>query len=291
MGLRADKLAVWYLPKNPLVEYLLTSLQMGKGKEKEILEIIKNWLNKLRRGNFAPPLVYLLRKFFSMGTHGGVRVMEEEWDYLIILDACRYDASKKLNDLPGKLEKKISRGSSTEEWLKENFTDYYEETIYVSANPFVSKRKVQSFNGSAHFFKVEQVWEYGWDEELGTTPPEEVTKAALRIDKKYPKKRKIIHYLQPHHPFIGKTKLISKGETLPLWKHPKVKQAWMDNLKLVLQEVEKLVGKLEGRIVITADHGDCFGKFISGHPWGVYVKELVEVPWFIFEPGRIEEEK
>lgn len=252
--------------------------------KKDFREILKKWLKNLRNGEFRDFLLFLTRKTYSLFPPEGVKVMEEGWEYLIILDACRYDAFKQLNGLPGTLEKKISRGSSTEEWLRRNFTGYYKDTIYISGNPFVSKIEVRGFNASDHFYKIEEVWKYGWDEELGTTPPEAVTKAALQLDEKYPKKRKIIHYLQPHDPFIGHTKLIAKGDKIPLWKHPKVKQAWLDNLKLVLQEVKDLVEKLEGKIVITADHGDSFrGNFLMRHPQGIHIKELVEVPWFVVE--------
>ena len=51
----------------------------------------------------------------------------------------------------------------------------------------------------------------------------------------------------------------------------------------------ELVKELKGKTVITADHGQLFGKRIlllftvSGHPWGVHVNELVKVPWVVFE--------
>lgn len=204
--------------------------------------------------------------------------MNKEWDYLIILDACRYDKFKEITELSGKLDKKISKGSSTEEWLKRNFSEYYEDTIYVSSNPFIASNDVMGFNASDHFYKIEEVWKYGWDEGFGTVFPNEVTKAAIRIDKKFPNKRKIIHYLQPHAPFIGATRLLRSE--IHSWTDPKVKKAWEDNLKLVLKEVKRLLKKIEGRIIISSDHGDCFGYLLSGHPWGIYVKELVEIPWF-----------
>lgn len=249
----------------------------------EIVKILRQWLENLRQGKVRDFFLLFLRKLFALFPHGGVKVMGEPWDYLIILDACRYDAFKKLNKIPGQLEKRRSRGSSTEEWLRENFTEYYSDVTYVSGNPFVSEITIRGFNAGDHFYKIEKVWKYGWDEHLGTTPPEEVTKAALRIDRKHPNKRKIIHYLQPHDPFIGEPKLLTEGDILTLWKDPRVKKAWMGNLKLVLAEVENLVKKLKGRIVITSDHGESFRNsvFLFRHPRGIHIKELVEVPWFI----------
>ena len=45
----------------------------------------------------------------------GVKVVNEDWDYLIVLDAARYDIFKKINWIKGNLEYKISLGSCTRE--------------------------------------------------------------------------------------------------------------------------------------------------------------------------------
>ena len=139
------------------------------------------------------------------------------------------------------------------------------------------------------------VSKFGWDDELGTVPPEEVTNAALRNREKYPDKRMIIHYVQPHHPWIGKT----RAENLnTLWNRKEyhkikdietVKKAYKDNLKLVLNEVKKLIGGLDGKVIVTADHGELFGEwFLYRHPHKVHVKGLVEVPWLVIEKGTKE---
>jgi len=69
-----------------------------------------------------------------------LKVMEENWNYLIILDACRYDYFEKLhrNYFSGVLEKKISLGSGTSEWLRKNFTSYYPDTIYIYRETLMS---------------------------------------------------------------------------------------------------------------------------------------------------------
>lgn len=293
-----------------------------KSKQKDIL--ISYWLlnefgwqinniiaNEEYKKEIQSLYLSILNRVYRILPHNGVKVVEEDWDYLIILDACRYDVFTELNTIPGRLEKRISMGSSTPEWLKKNFDKYYEDIVYVSANPRISNLEFTGFKGTDHFFKVENVWDYGWDEELSTVPPEEVTKAALKMKEKYPNKRMIIHYMQPHGPWIGETKLSGKELNTSfrtatewvmsgnrwgdVWKkirngkiNPvKVKKAYRDNLKLVLNEVKKLVEELDGKIVISADHGECFGeKFLFEHPSGVYVKELVEVPWLVIEKPR-----
>ena len=276
----------------------------GEEVNNPVTRKIRKFIKLLRQGEFREilfrirwnireiVLIKTLRLIYRILPHNGVNVVEEDWNYLIILDACRYDMFKELNDIEGKLEKKISMGSSTQEWLKKNFTDYYDDIIYISSNPYISNYEVlKGFKGSDHFFKVEDVWDYAWNDELGTVLPEDVTKVALKMKEKYPHKRMIIHYMQPHEPFIGKTKLIPKNDTarerIRIWRNPKAKQAWKDNLKLVIKEVKKLIDKLDGRIVVTSDHGDCFGeKFILRHPEGIHVKELVEVPWLIIEKQK-----
>ena len=61
----------------------------------------------------------------------GIKIMEEKWDYLIVLDACRYDYFKEYNNiLEGHLEKKLSCASCTYEWLEKNFSGkYFSDTV------------------------------------------------------------------------------------------------------------------------------------------------------------------
>lgn len=133
-------------------------------------------------------------------------IHSSKWDVLIILDACRYDYFEKLvwNYLEGKLKKVMSPASHTIPWVKKVFSNrYYDDIVYVSANPFInSKVSVKGFNAQEHFYKVIDVWDWGWDRRLGTVPPWKVNFAAKIAMMKYPSKRKIIHYLQPHAPYL-----------------------------------------------------------------------------------------
>jgi len=132
-------------------------------------------------------------------------LMKENWDYLIVLDACRYDFFSKLykNYLNGELKKVISVGGGTPEWCIESFKDYYDDVIYISANPHInSKFEIKGFNAKNHFHKIIDVWDSGWSDELGTVHPKEVNKAVKNVKDNYPRKRLIIHYLQPHEPYL-----------------------------------------------------------------------------------------
>ncbi len=135
-----------------------------------------------------------------------VRIMEEDWDNLIILDACRYDYFSRLyrDYFHGKLKKVASLASSTLEWCKKSFQKRYDDVVYVSANPYInSKSELEGFGAKIHFHKVVDVWDSGWNERLGTVHPKEVNRALRMSIERYPSKRFIIHYLQPHGPYIG----------------------------------------------------------------------------------------
>ena len=150
-------------------------------------------------------------------------VMGEEWDYLIILDACRYDYFAKLYSefFIGRLEKRISMGSCTTEWCLRQFKGYYADVIYVSGNPFInSKVEIGGFNASKHFFKVIDVWNFGWSEELGTVPPKAINRAVLDLIPRFPRKKLIVHYLQPHVPYISpKFKTDVKAPVIINWRN------------------------------------------------------------------------
>ena len=135
-------------------------------------------------------------------------VVNEKWRYLIVLDACRYDYFKKLykrydNLSRGKLYKVKSKSNNTLNWISRWEGDH-KDIIYVSANPFInSKGKTNGIKPSEVFYKVIDVWDYGWDDNFQTVLPDKVNEAALEVMSNFPEKRIIVHYLQPHAPFIS----------------------------------------------------------------------------------------
>jgi len=248
----------------------------------------------------------IVKYIIKMNKEKGVRIMDEKWDYLIVLDAFRYDYFEKLNKIKGQLQARISKGSCTLEWLVENFNGYYNDVIYVSANPFIANVEIHGFKAYEHFFKVVSVWHSEWDNKTGTVHPERVVNAALKIKKQFPNKRMIIHFIQPHAPYIGKTRISNKelkiNEGSPkekaiqeIWRLvrngdislKKLKMAYEDNCRLVLKYVEKLLVHLDGKIIITSDHGESFGEWlIFGHPRDLRIKELVKVPWLVISKEK-----
>lgn len=237
---------------------------------------------------------------------------EADWDNLLVLDACRYDMFERLHDLPGELFHRTSLGSTTDEFTRRNFTGRtLHDTVYVTANPRVNL----ALEGD-EFHDVIDVWRTHWDEELATVRPESVGDVTERVSDEYPNKRIIVHFIQPHAPFIGDyARRELKGHStlsdhLPdrndvnrenIWTQLRegsveidaVRRAYDENLEVVLPTVQRLIDCLEGRTVVSSDHGNLLGERIPpfmqrlyGHPETVYARPLVEVPWLVIEGER-----
>ena len=147
--------------------------------------------------------------YVDLKTGEVLNLMDSDWDYLIILDACRYDYFRGLyesllkNKVKGKLRKVCSPASNTIEWAKKVFKGKYPDVVYVSANPWInSKVPIAGFYAGEHFYRIVDIWERGWDDELSTVHPKVVNSYVKIIRKLYPRKKLIIHYLQPHFPYI-----------------------------------------------------------------------------------------
>jgi len=231
----------------------------------------------------------------------GISVMSRDWDNLVILDACRYDMFSEMNRIEGNLSRVISQASTTGKFLDANFTaESYPESIYVSANPHVAVHDIDT-----KFFDRVRLWETSWDDQLQTVHPQSVVERTTEVHEQHPNKRLIVHFIQPHYPFIGETgqeiehgtmtgngaisderdqdsvwRRLEKGELSKevVWK------AYRENLEVVFPHVEELLNRLDGKSVVTSDHGNAFGRFgVYGHPPNRFLEELVAVPWLSIE--------
>jgi hypothetical protein len=238
-------------------------------------------------------------------------VVEEDWDTLVILDGCRYDLFEDINTLDGLLESRTSAGSESWEFLRENFQGrQLHDTVYVTANPHAPKLDDGTFHRTVNLLKT------NWDETLKTVTPGVMTDEALAIHEEYPHKRLIVHYMQPHFPFIGEKgrQITHTGvnwnvetngqEDVPhVWSGLRdrklnvdenfVYEAYRENLELTLPYVRNLLDSLDGKSVVTADHGNLVGDRTGpvpakgyGHPKGFYVPGLVTVPWLVVESSE-----
>ena len=69
-------------------------------------------------------------------------------------------------------------------------------------------------------------------------------------------------------------------------------QAYEENLDVALPAVERLLTEFDGRVVVTADHGEMIAERASpipmreyGHPTELLTDELVTVPWLEYHDG------
>ncbi|MXR20063.1 hypothetical protein [Halobacterium bonnevillei] len=235
-------------------------------------------------------------------------VLDADWDVLVVLDACRADLFAEVardgdyDFLPVDPATRTSPASSSVEWLETVFGGADDDELgglaYVTGNPY-SASKIDA----DRFHTVSEVWRYAWDDDLGTIPPRPVTDAAIETWRASDADRLVVHYMQPHFPSIPASadaaddgiELDRFGETsLSVWddlrfgrrSEADAWRAYRSNLELVLDDLAVLFSNLEAdTAVVTADHGNAFGEHdVYGHPGGVDLSCLREVPWAVVSP-------
>lgn len=207
-------------------------------------------------------------------------VLDREWDNLIILDACRYDYFKEFYPDTDKI---ISVGTHSRHFFENTFSGRTcKDLIYISGNPHLREGKFEELTGSKIeecFHSVYKTFENDWGS--GYMPPEPITRDAKTAEKLFPDKRKIIHYVPPHEPYITEDGLWDLTE---VWKGNKTvdeaREAYRNNIEMMISHIEELADFMEGKTIVTADHGELLGEYgLLAHPYGINAKELREVPW------------
>jgi hypothetical protein len=227
----------------------------------------------------------------------GTSVYEREWDVLVVLDGCRVDALRAVAlDFPalGPVDTARSVGSSSSEWLKRTFDPDrapVDRTVMVTGNTWTDR-----YLDAAAFAALDEVWKYAWDEELNTVPARAVTDRAVSAGRDRDPDRLVVHYMQPHHPFVpdplagdgGLARTGTASSATNPWvllrngevSRERVRAAYRANLRYVLREVSALVENVAGRVAVTADHANLFGEWgLYGHPMHTPVPALLRVPW------------
>lgn len=137
-----------------------------------------------------------------------IRILDEEWDCLIVLDSCRYDYFEKVYPpyLSGELRKVNSLDSCTSEWFRNNFEGMdCKDIVYISANPRINSGGVSSIGdigAQKYFYKVVDAWKEGLNNESSVLSPSDMVKYVKRARSKHPEKRLVSHFLQPHFPYL-----------------------------------------------------------------------------------------
>lgn len=244
----------------------------------------------------------------------GTNVFDREWDALVVLDACRVDAMRAVADefdfIEG-VDSVRSVGSTSGEWMSHTFDREYEDriadTAMVTANVH-SDTVLRKRNTPPQYVAspvawprwdpvepealglLDEVWEYGWDDDAGTVPPRITTDRAIEAGRGSDHSGLLVHYLQPHAPYLERRGpgAVSSTHSEPLkslrsgaLSREEAWDAYLDTLRLALSEVELLLENLDAeRVVLTADHGEAFGEFgFHEHPVACPHPVVKRVPW------------
>jgi len=221
-------------------------------------------------------------------------IWNTNWKYLFVLDACRYDYFKELyiNYFKGKLLKVYSPACRTVEWLDTIFKRPL-NCYYFSCCPWIHSHS----RWSLYNRKIIDLWDGIWESKLKTVPAKEANKAILIKYLEYIKRKSIIHYVQPHYPYIGKYKFpippsgkidnMNQIIMMLQGREEELKKAYISNLEYVLEATKELIDYLDGdNIIITSDHGELLGEhnyYFHDYSPVVIWKELREIPWLILK--------
>ena len=251
----------------------------------------------------------------------GIDVMAEDWDNLVILDACRYDAFEIHDRIEGDLRRVISQGSASSEFIKRNFNGReLHDTVYITSNPHAD-----STLNEGVFYRVAKTYgeTYPTDNSrYKKRSPKHVYEYAVDEYGKHDDKRTIVHFMQPHTPYYGAyakelrrrlydekrigfrewthveefedadVMLDALGNAAPegYISNEELRRAYIGNLDVVLSYVEQLLDRLVGKTVITSDHGELLGEADElfspiqyGHVERAYNAGLRHVPWLVID--------
>jgi len=254
-------------------------------------------------------------------------IHRRDWDILIILDACRFDAyiASRAPKLGGKLYHAWSPASITPHWVMRTWINgRWDDVIYISANIFINKslgpkkhlHRLFIYNLRDKFMDIVEVWRRGTDKRLHTVPPWNVYRAykTVRLKMKLRKMRlgrdykMVIHFMQPHTPYITQEKLntliyrlddeIKKMGLglgfeylyIPYMRKYMSKEdvdkilwnGYMNNLDLALSYVERIIRENSGKnIIITSDHGEMMGEYNLYYHFDIENIQLRLVPYHI----------
>lgn len=234
---------------------------------------------------------------------------------LIILDACRYDIFSEIvvDYIKGELQMVWGSGRWTGEYTVRTWNDFC-DLVYFSSMPVVSDKHFERmgsyYRPSHQFDELVPLWDKDWDKSRGTVPADRVSDSVLRYVSQTDDPRFVAHYAQPHVPYIGDTEILPwDGESdrdiqirIDMDDTPtttfyhmvrenkisdeKLQKAYEDNLRYVLNEVVRLIRRVNCPVIITSDHGEHLGEN------GEYFHKndsilLRKVPWFVVNDDEI----
>lgn len=256
---------------------------------------------------------------YPLGTH----IFEKDWDVLVVLDACRVDAIKEVAneyDFIDDVDAIWSLGSTSHEWYAQTFIRNYEKqfskTALITSNPNAESLLRERDHPPRHITPfLATDWDTITEEDLAymertrhhERPFDDISDSApVSTDIQAPRyitdrgivagrknyEKIILHYFQPHRPFI--TNLVRQGKPMTYIEDKPyeaikegkttVDEVWplyLENLRLVLDSVENLLRNIDAeKVAITADHAELIGELGQyGHFQSIPHPKLKKVPW------------
>lgn len=213
------------------------------------------------------------------------------------------------------METRWSNASCSIDWQLRNFTHYRDDQPrtagYVTANPFADHAWPDAKNARLSqepLALFEPLYRTHWTDVkpgIATVPPEAVTDytiQAWRDRHQHGLTHLVAHYMQPHEPYRSRPEWGSGDHKLlenlvdpsaepgrSVWPqlqdgeidHEEFWEVYKDNLRWVLDDVvERLLPNVEGRVVLTADHGNAMGEWGEWHhPPSAIGPSVRRVPW------------
>jgi len=279
--------------------------------DKEATSVFERGLSYLRKegvlptlllaGFYLPSVIYHTRLGLRDFNTNGYDLFAEDWDNLIILDACRFDIFDEYADLPGETKRQISRASSTSEFIRANFTGrYLTDTVYIAGNSWYLRLRDEI---DSELYRIYEIGDNSDGKKIKRT-----VECAKHCKDAHQEKRLIIHFIPPHHPYegpIADEHFPPRKEQLerPMFERIRrgdisiddaiIRDAYRENLNRVLPAVEELLQTLTGKTIVTADHGEMLGERSCpipiryyGHIPKLYTEELITVPWHTYTNGE-----
>lgn len=237
------------------------------------------------------------------------RLNRIDWDVLLVLDACRWDALQRVTDWP--IGSCTSPATTTDTWLAAaSESRILEGTTVASSNSIYAEHDLGMCD-------LHRLWETEWVDRLGNIPPEPILE---RLDEFVADGRlpAVGHVGPPHAPYIARI----DGEWLPVF--PEITEWHWDPSREEFDQVSQQEAMAAGVVdldraargyrasvrsvwevaneyvarwvrqgltaVVTADHGETFGRprdfWLVEHPEGCYVPPLTTVPFAVFRDGE-----
>jgi len=243
------------------------------------------------------PLHVPQRVWFSL-EHETTNVMERDWDNILVLDACRYDTLATLDPFDTTVRRTVSKASQSGEFCEKYFSGrQFHDTVYVTANPYGAQVDSDVFHDTIPTFDngTAADGERAIVDDLGENwAPDLVADTALDAHERYPNKRLVVHFMQPHAPYYGETarqlRNQLKDDGLCFWAWDEqvekidmqrddttvshlleaaqegyitpddLKTVYIENLAFVVDYARDLCDELGGKTAITSDHGEMLGE-------------------------------